>query len=277
MLYKVKQYLDALAYPYYRLAGRIPWTPGYVTAKRRGIEYAIRNNLLSPNKLLPVGYGFRIDERIIEYPWVYTRMEIPRGGKVLDAGSVLNYDFLLKFKPVSEARLTICTLAPEKRCYWKSGISYVYDDLRATMFRSEYFDCVVSISTIEHIGLDNTMLYTDDAAKREMDQSGYIAAVREFRRIIKPGGTCFITVPYGKAAVRKWFQVFDAAMIESVLKAFEPRTSVLEYFAYDADGWRRAEAKELENSTCHDIHQDGKPFGDMAAGARGVVCMLLRT
>src|SRR5256885_4953446 len=94
--------------------------------------------------------------------------------------------------PVRDAELCICTLAPEKRCYWRQGISYVYDDLRSPMFRSENFDTIVSISTIEHIGLDNTLLYTADRTKKEDDDSGFRAAVREFRRIIRPGGICLI-------------------------------------------------------------------------------------
>lgn len=276
MLYKLKQYLDIAAYPYYVISGRVPWRPGYTTAKRRGIQQAIKYKSVRPDEPLSAGYGYRIDERIVEYPWVYGGMEVPAGGTVLDAGSALNHDFLLNCEPISEAKLTICTLAPEKRCFWNSGVSYVYDDLRSTMFRSRYFDCVISISTIEHIGLDNTLLYTDDMTKREVDQSGYLAAVREFKRIIKPGGICFITVPYGKAEVRGWFQIFNADMVGTVLEAFEPSSSVLEYFAYHSDGWRRASAEELENATFHDIHQDGKPCGDMAAGARGLVCMKLR-
>jgi SAM-dependent methyltransferase len=274
MLFQMKQPLDAMFYPLYILRGRRPWTLGYYTAKRRRIEKAIDAGLLRPGVPVPKGYGFRLDERTIEYPWVYARL--PRDpGRMLDAGATLNYRFLLKRPPVNAAKLAICTLAPENQCHWRRGISYIFDDLRSCAFRSETFDTIVSISTIEHIGLDNTALYTTDQTKRECDATGFRAAVREFRRVIRPGGVCFITVPYGKACMRGWFQVFDAAMIRIVLNDFQPAHQELDYFGYSPDGWHIADPLDLADATFFDIHQE-KHFGpDYAAAARGVVCMRL--
>lgn len=276
MLFEILEKIDALCYPLYLARNRRPWAPGYYTAKRRQIENAIDAGLLRPGTVLPSGYGFRIDERIIEFPWVYSRLP-STSGKMLDAGSALNYKFLIDRLPVSGANLCICTLAPEKRCYWRRGISYVFDDLRSSMFGAETFDTIVSISTIEHIGLDNTLLYTADRTKKEDDETGFRAAVREFRRMIRPGGVCFITVPFGKACKRGWFQVFDSQMVQMVLDDFQPTDHEMEYFGYFPDGWRRAEPAELANATCFDRFQDKKLDADFAAAARGLVCMRLTT
>jgi SAM-dependent methyltransferase len=274
MLFKVKESIDAMFYPFYILRGRRPWTPGYYTARRRRIENAIDTGSLKPGALLPKGYGLRLDERVIEYPWVFSRLP-DNPGLMLDAGATLNHGFLVRRAPVSEAKLSICTLAPEKQCYWQRGISYVFADLRSCTFRTGIFDTIVSISTIEHIGLDNTTLYTNDETKREYDSAGFRAAVRELRRVIRPGGVCFITVPYGKACKRGWFQVFDAAMIRTVLEDFRPAHQEVEYFAYSPDGWHAADPAELTDATFFDIHQE-KHFGpDYAAAARGVICMRL--
>jgi SAM-dependent methyltransferase len=274
MLFQIKESIDVMSYPLYVARGRKPWTFGYYSAKRWGIENAIDAGSLKPGVPLPQGYGFRLDERVIEYPWVFSRLpENP--GSMLDAGATLNHGFLVSRAPISKAKLSICTLAPEKHCYWRRGISYVFDDLRSCAFRSQTFDTIVSISTIEHIGLDNTTLYTTDQTKREDDSAGFRAAVREFRRVIRPGGVCFITVPYGKARNRGWFQVFDAAMVRTVLDDFEPTQQEIEYFGYYPDGWHAANPAELAEATFFDIHQE-KTFGpDFAAAARGVVCMRL--
>jgi len=272
MLYYLKKLFDACVYPVYVARGRKPWKLGYYTAKRRHIEKAIDKGLLKPGRSLASGYGFHIDERVIEYPWVFSRLS-ENPGVMLDAGSALNHDFLVCRAPVSKAKLSICTLAPEKRCYFSRGISYVYDDLRASMFRSEAFDTIVSISTIEHIGLDNTMLYTSDGTKCEGDSAGFRAAVREFRRIIRPGGECFITVPYGKAQVRGWFQIFDESMIQSVVDEFKPASQEIEYFGYFSEGWRSVSPSEIAEATFYDVHQAKGFDSDFAAGARGVVCM----
>jgi len=274
MLFEIMEKLDALCYPLYVARDRRPWSPGYYTAKRRQIENAIDAGLLRPGNVLPSGFGFRIDERIIEYPWVYSRL--PRKpGMMLDAGSALNWKFLINRVPVSDAKLCICTLGPEKRCYWRRSVSYVFDDLRSSMFRSESFDTIVSISTIEHIGLDNTLLYTADGTKKEDDETGFCAAVREFRRVIRPGGVCCITVPFGKACKRSWFQVFDSQKVQMVLDGFQPTSQEMEYFGYFPDGWRAAEPAELANATCFDRFQDKILDPDFAAAARGLVCMRL--
>jgi SAM-dependent methyltransferase len=274
MLFELMEKIDALCYPLYVVRDRRPWLPGYYTAKRWQIANAIDAGLLRPGSVLPRGYGFRIDERIIEYPWVYSRLP-RRPGMMLDAGSALNWKFLINRVPVSDANLCVCTLAPEKRCYWRRGISYVFDDLRSSRFRSETFDTIVSISTIEHIGLDNTLLYTADRTKKEDDETGFRAAVREFRRIIRPGGVCFITVPYGKACKRGWLQVFDAPMVQMVLDDFQPTSQETEYFGYFFDGWRGAEPAELGNATYFDRFQDKALDPDFAAAARGLACIRL--
>src|SRR4051794_31947923 len=43
---------------------------------------------------LPDGYGRWLDERIIEYPWLFSRLS-SGPGKLLDAGSILNHHFII--------------------------------------------------------------------------------------------------------------------------------------------------------------------------------------
>ncbi|RMG92574.1 MAG: methyltransferase domain-containing protein [Zetaproteobacteria bacterium] len=271
--FHIKEWADRAAYPWYFLRGRRPWMPGYYTARKRAIEQALDRGLFH-NGELPTGYGAHMDERVVEYPWVYRQLpEEP--GRMLDAGSALNYEFLLQRDPVARAKLTICTLAPEKRCYYYRAISYVFDDLRHTMFRDQCFDTIVSISTIEHVGLDNTRLYTHDASKAETRPDDYRSVVREFRRLLKPGGVCLITVPFGRARVRGWFQVFDQTMVQDVLDHFGPQQSRVDYFAYGKEGWTRSCPECLTDVEFYDVHQDGPPPPDGAAGARAVACMRL--
>lgn len=274
MLFKIKEVVDLLATPFYWIRGCRPWSLGYYTIKKKTICSAIDSNLFSNRAELPSKYGHRIDERVVEYPWLFT--QLPKNPEnILDAGSALNHRFLVERAPLKQAQLTIMTLAPEKRCYWNQSISYVFGDLRKTFFSDSVFDVIISASTIEHIGLDNTLLYTGDASKKESDALGFLPAITEFKRVLKPGGICLITVPFGRPRVHGWYQIFDINLVMKVVETFQPSNYTVEYFGYFADGWHRTESEKIADAEFFDIHE-GKPFApDFAAGARGVACIRL--
>jgi hypothetical protein len=274
--FRLKRAVDAAALPLYRLRGGRPWSPGYHTVKQRAIEAAIDTDAVSVGKELPSLFGVALDERVVEYAWVFSHLRrSARIGRLLDAGSIFNHDYLLGRAPLQGSDLTIMTLAPEKHCFWHSGISYVFGDLRDTYFRDGAFDTIACISTIEHVGLDNTLLYTSDHERDERDERGFIAAAREFRRIIKARGVCYISFPYGARLNLGWYQVFDSAMIEQILDAFAPSEHSIEYFGYTRDGWQRASAAEVEHSIPFDVHTGSGKGDDRAASSRAIACLRL--
>lgn len=274
MLFRVKELLDFLAFPIYRMRGGRPWSLGYYTAKKNAICDAIDCGIFKPQGSIPEHFGIGIDERVVEYPWLFAQLpEHP--GRMLDAGSALNHRFLIDRLPLQNAELTIMTLAPEKRCFWSRSISYVYGDLRKPYFADASFNVVASISTIEHIGLDNTMLYTGDATKKEADAMGFLPAILEFKRIIKPGGLCLLSVPFGKAGVHGWYQVFDYDLVMKIVEAFQPKEFSVEFFGYGANGWHAAGHEEIANNEFFDINAGQSLGADRAAAARGVACLRL--
>lgn len=277
LLFRLKEIADAIALPLYLLRGRRPWSLGYYTMKKSCIEAAIDGRAVQRGQPIPDSFGIGIDERIVEYPWLFDRLKQDSGrlDQVLDAGSTLNHKYILDRAPLCKMGLTIMTLAPEKRCYWYKGYSYVFGDFRETQFKDESFDVIISISTLEHVGLDNTMLYTKDPSKREVNKSGFVDAIREFRRILVPGGRCLITVPYGKHENFGWFQVFDGEMLKTLIESFSPSTSEVEFFRYDRTGWHRASAKEVANATAFDPQSGRGRLDDRAGCARAIACIQL--
>jgi SAM-dependent methyltransferase len=255
------------------MTGRRPWTRGYGEYRLRELTRVLNRGDFDALHL-PSGYGYRLDERIIEYPWLLSRL--PRGpGILLDAGSVLNHDFLLSCASVREKRIFISTLAPEPVSFNALGISYVYEDLRASCFRDSYFDWIVSLSTIEHIGMDNTMLYTADAAKHEDDREAYLAAVKEFHRLLKPGGRLYLSMPFGSAKSYGWFQIFEGSMLEKIKRQFEPAQYEETHFRYTPTGWISSSREGSKDATYFDIHTSRKHDADYAAASRAVVCLEL--
>jgi SAM-dependent methyltransferase len=223
---------------------------------------------------LPPGYGRWLDERLVEYPWMLS--QLPEDAKnVLDAGSTLNHDFILDHSALRGKKITIMTLAPEENCFWRQNVSYVYGDLRHTFFRDETFDSVVSLSVLEHIGFDTT-IYTRRAGKIESNPEGYRDALAEFRRVLQPGGSCLISVPFGKRDVRSWLQVFDAPMIEQVLADFRPSSHQVQYFRYtEKQEWQTSSQAEAANALYFDLNRD-TPWPGCPAGAGAVACLHMK-
>ena len=257
----------------FELRGRKPWTPGYNHYKWKTIDSLLGEDTFR-REIGTDGFGYRIDERVVEYPWLLDRL--PAGGAdLLDAGSTLNHASIVRHPKIAEKSLFISTLAPEAQAFWDLGISYVYEDLRCSHFRDEAFDLIACVSTLEHVGLDNTMLYTADGAKDERRPGDYLIAIAEMARMLKPGGRLYVTVPFGKMKNHGWFQVFDAAMLDQLIERFAPGGVHEEIFRYADDRWLRATREEAGDATCFDIHEQKQYDPDFAAFSRAVACLEL--
>jgi hypothetical protein len=77
------------------------------------------------------------------------------------------------------------------------------------------YDVVISISTIEHLGLGSY----GDVMMNDADQKG-VAALWS---LVKPGGRLIATVPVGRAAIHRGYRVYDD---EGLRRVFSEATSV---------------------------------------------------
>jgi SAM-dependent methyltransferase len=218
---------------------------------------------------LPDGYGIGFDERVVEYPWVYGRLD--RDVCVLDAGSTLNHAHILDRFLTRIRDLTIVTLAPEQTSYPERGVAYVYADLRNLPFADGQFDAVVSISTLEHVGMDNAG-YGGPSA-RDLDPDAELErAAAELVRVLAPRGTLLITVPVGRAEDHGWFRQLDRQGVDRLVAALAPTRATTRFYAYTEDGWRHAPGEEIDDLRYHEVLVAG-PAPDRAAAARAVACI----
>lgn len=276
MIFRLKELLDSLFVPVYMLMGKRPWSLGYYSFKKKSISYAIDNVKKFKGAFdLGANYGYKIDERVVEYPWSFSNLPLLKGQRILDAGSALNYKYLLEKQVILDSDLTIMTLSPEKRCYADMGVSYVFGDLRDTNFSDSAFDVILSISTIEHIGLNNSVFHHNETINRESADGDYRVAIKEFYRILVPGGSCILTVPCGKHQNGGWYQIFDSKMIQSILDIFKPSSFILEYFKYTTNGWIKCDYDDIKDADFFDVNLEKHPSQDGAAGSRGIACLKL--
>jgi Methyltransferase domain len=249
--------------------GRRPYARGYLSYRQIRLQQYLSRSF--PQDRLPQGWGLWLDERAVEYPWFLSRL--PRTpGRLLDAGSILNYDYILRHEALANKTIFISTLAPESESYYERGISYVFEDLRDSCYRDNYFDWIVSISTLEHVGMDNTLLYTNDRSKNESDCDSHLKALSELRRMLKRGGVLYITLPFGRAQSHGWLQIFDSQMVTRLLDVFQPVSSQKTYFRYTRTGWQISSAEECRDASYFDVWAPGAARTDFAA-AEAVACL----
>ena len=258
-------------------SGCIPWTEGYTAYKRRVLQGALGDrNLLSrftEQQDLPPGFGYRVDERIVEVPWVLARLrEEPR--VLLDAGASLNHDFLLQLAALRMRRIFVCGVSREKRL-GGANVSYVGSDLRCTGLKAGEFDEIVCISTLEHIGMDNTRVYSRDVRFKQFRPDDYKLAVREFHRLLRPGGRLLLTVPYGRYENHGWLQQFNRERLESIFQVFGGTAGTVAFYKYFEDGWQLVGADACGDCRYFDIQSRTDHEPDYVAAARAVACIEL--
>ena len=209
---------------------------------------------------LPTGYGTGANERVIEIPWLLAQR--PRG-KMLDAGSALNHTEYLDHLQPSLDDLHIVTLVYEGSASPERGISYVYADLRSLPYEDECFDTIASISTLEHIGMDNTG-YGSDAPASSDPAHEVDLAVAELARVLKKGGRLFVTVPYGRHEDHPTFRQFDRHDLERLVAAADPSQTAISVYRDRGDGW---ELTDLDEASAASYRTD------FAAEAVACVCL----
>jgi Methyltransferase domain len=264
----------------YEQNGRVPWSRGYQEARNFFVKERLDNEASLASfrcgEALPPGYGTGIDERAVEYPWMYAQLPVG-AGRMLDAGGVLNYPFLVAHPLIAAKKLHILTLMPEGTCCCVNGVSHIYDDLRSIPISSDYYDVVACISTLEHIGMDNTSFN----GPREEAPEDYLIAVHEMRRVLRPGGAFLVTVPFGKYKNFGSFQLFDKSLIDKMIAAFGPSKIDETYFRYSARGWNVSDAHACADAeyvpwvmqSPQDRPAEFPVQSDNAAAARAVACV----
>ena len=258
--------------------GCIPWSKGYYEYKTEVISKNINDldliETINKNKV-PEKFGYRLDERVIEYPWIISKLAKTKG-KLLDAGSTFNFDFVVNHPIIKNKDLTIFTFAPEVNNFCDKSISYVFGDLRNMIFKDNAFDFVVSQSTIEHIDMDNSMYGYDLSFNKDTTSKSYeyIIAVREMIRVLKSKGTLLLTFPFGKFENHGFFQQFDTDMLNKILYLFKDiGTHEVTFFQYKNDEWNFANIEDVSDSESYNPHTGKGKKDDYAAHSRAIACI----
>lgn len=252
------------------------WGGGaYAGIKDLAIGWALDNPALlkrfRAGRGLPRGYGFALDERIVELPWV---LAMTPAGHTLDAGSALNKRVMLERLVPNVESLTVTTFAPESEELAYPDVDYVAADLRDLPFADGEFETVVSVSTLEHVGMDNSDYGSDEPRSDDPDRDLRLA-VGELRRVLKPGGRLLVTVPYGRPEDHGWLRQFDAAGLGRLIGWFEPNRQWFSVYRHSRRGWQRSSLRRAAGSHYRDHREEPIPGPDCTLAAEAVACFEL--
>ena len=252
-----------------------PWTPAYNEAHRRYVGAELDDAELLERfrggAELPPGLGHGLDERVVEFPWLAAQR---LAGRVLDAGSTLNHLHVLRRLRPRTDDLHIVTLAPEERAFPQLGVSYLFSDLRELPLADATYDRVVSLSTLEHVGAD-TSYYGGDTKVADDPQRELLVAVAELRRVLRPGGDCYISVPTGRGERFDWVRSLTPEELDEIVAAFAPAESSVDYFRYVDGGWRRSDREGVADARYRDHFTSDGVGPDGVVAAEAVACLHL--
>ena len=173
---------------------------------------------------------WQVNERIVEMPFVLR--SITEGERlILDLGCCESA------LPLELAHLGYKVVGVDQREYLIShpNFRFVQGDICQLSFPSNLFDVVVSLSTIEHVGLG---FYRD-----RVNAQGDLAAVKEIWRVLKPGGKLLLTAPYGRPC-ESWQRVYDSEGIKKLLSNF--RVENMRYYKRLGQAWVEASREEVD-------------------------------
>jgi SAM-dependent methyltransferase len=151
---------------------------------------------------------FGVSERIVEYPFAIRSIrELPAGSRVVIFGC--HGDLLATLLPTLGYETHGVDIKDFPLAY--ENFYFRREDVRKTSFPDAYFDAVIAVSTIEHVGLFDG------------DEAGDARAVVEMRRVLRPRGLLVVTVPFGKTAalIPLHERVYDERQLRDLLAGLE--------------------------------------------------------
>ena len=183
-------------------------------------------------------FGYRTS-RTVEYDFIMRNIP-SRARKILDVGSTGS---LLPLKLAKRGYNVWCIDSREyHECH--PNLTFVKGDILRSLFPDDFFDLVVCVSTIEHIGVG---AYGDPQY-----EDGDRLAVKEFGRILKEGGTLLLTAPFsGEYRVLPWMssyeRIYDYNRLKSLFGGWEIQLEEY-YVPKKIKHWVKASRKEAEKS-----------------------------
>jgi len=151
----------------------------------------------------------KLGERSVEYEWILRNVgRAKRNSKLLDVGcGYSRLDCVFYYLGYDTYAIDV-----NKPPYVYKQIKFIRGDIVRSSFKNNFFDIIVAISTLEHIGLG--------AYKDPIYGDGDLKAVEEMKRILKNHGLLLITGPFASKPIMTWHRFYDPRRLELLKSGF---------------------------------------------------------
>lgn len=163
-----------------------------------------------------------VSPRVVENAFAIKSIaSLPKGSKILDFGCAENILAL----QLACMGYKVTGVDVQDYAFRHSNLEFIQGDFLKVGFKKK-FDCVTSLSSVEHVGLG---FYGDI-----VDAGGDLRVMEKIRKILKPHGILIITVPFGRSS-SSWERSYDEKSLEELLMGFKITHS--EYYVKYKGDW----------------------------------------
>ena len=192
---------------------------------------------------------------------------------MLDAGSALNHPIILERVMPRVESLTITTFT-EEEAHPELGPAYVTADLRKLPFEDGSFETIVCVSTLDHVGMDNSAYGAKDTRSDDPGSRGRRCRGRASSRA-SARWPVLVTVPYGRPEDHGWCRQFDEPGVRRIARAFGEGDTEVRVYAHSRGGWNRSSPGRASGATYRDPRRHDRLLSGCAFAAGAVALLQL--
>lgn len=221
--------------------------------------------------------GRLFTERVVEYPyfvsWLLDGLE---GEVLLDVGGVLNNDLVVDVIKERCSEIIFCNAGKEPEIFGDSSFAhYLISEIEKAVFAEGAFSLVTCLSTIEHIGFDNSQYGIKTPARYSMATDEPLLQVAALlAKALVPGGRMLLSFPYGKREViehpatkkiaSQVFGVQSIKLLRRMLRELGVKMKI-DVFQAQSNGWIK-----VTPTTCSARYAENCPAAAAVALISGV-------
>ena len=200
-----------------------------------------------------------VNERIVEIPFIFSAIEHDnKPKKILDFGCTRSWMSL------SLASLGHEVYGIDLRDFHFQHQSFIFQKINILDFEIRNFDFVISLSTLEHVGLG--------AYGEKYDQQALSKVVNKINWLIKPGGRFILTLPVGIPSSDQFEKSFSPdEIIELIVNGKFILSKGNYYKRFDHKYWLPCSKKEIAH-----VSNDFRSRKKVGSGVNGVGCYIFK-